>query len=67
MERKEMSEAKKQAIREWREKYCFPICDRAAWYDALSPRRKRELQKWRKACLDATKTGVCPAPPAWVK
>lgn len=67
MVRKELSEQTKQAIRAWREKECFPYVDRAAWYDALPAHRKKEVQKWRKACLDATKTGVCPARPKWIK
>ena len=67
MSYKIISEVTKQKIRAWREKNCFPIVDRAAWYDSLTKEQKAEVQKWRKACLDATETGVIPAKPSWIK
>lgn len=67
MERNIISEVTKNKIRERREKECFSICDRAAWYDSLSASRKREVQEWRKLWLDATETGICPKAPAWIK
>lgn len=54
-------------IRKKREIECFKYCDRAAWYDTLTPDKKREVRVWRKKWLDATKTGILPNPPAWVK
>ena len=64
---KKLSEATKNKIRKLRQKICFDICDRAVWYDSLTAEQKAEIQAWRKACLDATKTGVLPAAPKFVK
>lgn len=67
MVKKSISEATKQKIRAWREKNCFPIVDRAAWYDSLTKKQKAEVQKWRQGCLDAPETGIIPAKPSWIK
>lgn len=67
MERKELPEYVKQIIRKRRQEMFAKTCDRAAWYDALPKKRKIEIQRWRRKCLDATKTGILPNPPAWVK
>ena len=66
-EKKSISEATKAKIRERRQKECFEICDRGAWFASLSEERKKVVLKWRAAWLDATETGICPAKPAWIK
>lgn len=67
MIKKELSEATKQKIREIREKECFAYMDRGGWLASLSPARKKQALKWYKQCLDATKTGILPKRPAWIK
>ena len=67
MIKKELSEQVKAKIRAWREKECFPIVDRGGFMASLSPSKKKEVLDWYKDCLDATKTGICPAKPTWIK
>lgn len=67
MERKELSEQVKAKIRARREVECFAICDRAAWFASLPPSRKKEVLEWRQKCLDATKTGILPKRPCWIR
>lgn len=53
-------------IRSRRETECFSICDRAAWFYALSDSKKAYVLQWRQAWLDAPETGVIPVKPAWI-
>lgn len=59
-------EARNAQLRTLRQKVCFDICDRAAWYDGLTDTQKAEVQAWRKAWLNVTETLVIPAAPDFV-
>ena len=67
MDKKLLSETTKAKIRKRREKECFAICDRAVWFYELPIERRKEVEIWRAAWLDATETGIVPAKPAWIK
>lgn len=67
MVRKILSEATKAKIRARRQTECFDICDRAVWFYELPIERRKEVEIWRAKWLDATKTGVCPKKPSWIK
>lgn len=55
------------AIREQREKDCFPVINRGPlWYERLTEKQKSELKTWYQAWLDAPNTGVIPDTPAWL-
>lgn len=62
----ELSEQVKAKIRKRREIECFAYIDRGGWLASLSPARKKEVLKWYKDCLDATKTGILPKRPSWI-
>ena len=67
MIKKKLSEQTKKKIRDRRERECFAICDRGAWFASLSPSRQKIVLKWRKDWLNATETGICPSKPSWIK
>ena len=57
----------KEAIRQRREKECFPIINRGqAWYSLLTFEQREELDKWYIAWLNATETGEIPETPAFI-
>jgi hypothetical protein len=58
----------KQALRQLREKECYPIINRGnLWYDILEDWQKNELKTWYKAWLDVTETFVVPTKPDWIR
>lgn len=57
----------KEAIRQRREKECFPIINRGqAWYNLLTFEQREELDKWYIAWLNAPETGEIPETPAFI-
>ena len=57
----------KEAIRQKREKECFPIINRGqAWYNLLTFEQKEELDKWYIAWLNAPETGEIPEVPTFI-
>ncbi len=55
------------AIRERRERECFPVINRGQlWYARLTEEQAAELSEWYQAWLDATSTRVVPEKPAWL-
>lgn len=57
----------KEAIRQRREKECFPIINRGnAWYSLLSFEQREELDKWYIAWLNAPETGEIPEMPVFI-
>ncbi len=61
-------EAKQQALRHQR-KYEFETFDKyqTVLVGVLTAEQKKEFDAWRKAWLDAPKTGIAPARPGWFK
>lgn len=56
-----------QALRELREKVCFPVINRGKlWYDCLTPIQLGELKSWYHAWLDAPETLIMPETPGWL-
>lgn len=56
-----------KTMREARARVCFPVINRGKlWYDRLTPLQLGELKSWYQAWLDAPKTLVYPAEPAWL-
>jgi hypothetical protein len=57
----------KEAIRQRREKECFPIINRGqAWYNLLTFEQREEIDKWYIAWLNATETGEIPEMPVFI-
>lgn len=55
------------AIRQRRERECFPVINRGQlWYAKLTEKQSKELNDWYQAWLDATKTGAVPDKPTWL-
>jgi hypothetical protein len=54
-------------LRSQRESECFPIINRGKlWYDGLTEKQYKELEKWYKDWLKATDTKVKPNKPEWL-
>lgn len=61
------AEKAKDALRQLREKECYPIINRGTlWYNLLSESQKVELKEWYQAWLDITETLVKPKKPNWL-
>lgn len=61
------AEKAKDALRQLREKECYPIINRGTlWYNLLSESQKVELKEWYQAWLDITETLVKPKKPSWL-
>lgn len=64
---KDETELRANAIRNRRERECFPIINRGAlWYEKLTEEQKTELSAWYEAWLDAPETGTAPTAPVWL-
>ena len=57
----------KNVLRMRREKECFAIADRAAWFYGLTEEQKSEVLVWREAWLNVTETLMIPEKPKWIK
>lgn len=63
----QLLEMKKDELRERRQKECFDVIDRAAWFSLLNEYERNEVMLWRKAWLDVTNTLEVPEEPIAVK
>ena len=62
-----ISEQQKKVIRQRRLRECFQIVNRGQlWYNCLTLEQRSELNGWYHAWLNATETGIIPAPPGWL-
>lgn len=59
-------EEAKKLLRQVREKECYSIVDRAAWFASLTPEQQKEIQAWREAWKNVTDTFIIPQKPDWV-
>ena len=63
----ERLEQRKAALREQRNRDCFPIINRGyLWYSTLNIRQWLELKKWYLAWLNVTETFTIPDRPDWL-
>ena len=54
-------------IRVRREKECFPVVNRGQlWYEKLTDKQRKELQKWYDDWLNATSTQKIPEALSWI-
>lgn len=60
-------EKEKEDIRLRREAECFSIVNRGQlWYDKLTDKQRKELEKWYDDWLKATTTKKIPSRPSWL-